>query len=62
MLDDPSLMDFKAQRIIWSWGYQSESFLDPKNKIYGHANRSVTDSAIVFILSAIYDSFENQPY
>ena len=66
VLDDPSLMDFKAPRGLYGHGgYQStEFFIDPKNKIYGlFLNRSLTDyNHRFYFIKAVYDSFENQPY
>ena len=66
VLDDPSLMDFKAPKGLYGHGgYQStEFFIDPKNKIYGlFLNRSLTDyNHRFYFIKAVYDSFENQPY
>ena len=66
VLEDPSLMDFKAPKGIYGHGgYQStEFFIDPKNKIYGlFLNRSLTDyNHRFYFIKAVYDSLENQPY
>jgi CubicO group peptidase (beta-lactamase class C family) len=66
VLEDPSLMDFKAPKGIYGHGgYQStEFFIDPKNKIYGlFLNRSLTDyNHRFYFIKAVYDAFENQPY
>ena len=66
VLDDPSLMDFKAPRGLFGHGgYQStEFFIDPKNKICGlFFNRSLTDyNHRFYFIKAVYDSFDNQPY
>ena len=66
VLEDPSLMDFKAPKGIYGHGgYQStEFFIDPKNKIYGlFLNRSLTDyNHRFYFIKAVYDAFENQPH
>ena len=66
VLDDPSLMDFKAPKGLYGHGgcQSTEFFIDPKNKIYGlFLNRSLTDyNHRFYFIKAVYDSFENQPY
>lgn len=66
VLENPSIMDFKAPKGIYGHGgYQStEFFIDPKNKIYGlFLNRSLTDyNHRFYFIKAVYDAFENQPH
>nr|AOE07481.1 beta-lactamase, peptidase S12 family [uncultured bacterium] len=66
VLDNPSLMDFKAPKGLFGHGgYQStEFFIDPKNDIYGvFLNRSLTDyNHRFYFIKAVYDAFTNQPY
>ena len=66
VLEDPSLMDFKAPKGLYGHGgYQStEFFIDTKNKTYGiFLNRSLTDyNHRFYFIKAVYDAFTNQPY
>ena len=66
VLDNPTLMDFKAPKGLFGHGgYQStEFFIDPKNDIYGiFLNRSLTDyNHRFYFIKAVYDAFTNQPY
>jgi CubicO group peptidase (beta-lactamase class C family) len=66
VLENPSIMDFKAPKGIYGHGgYQStEFFINPKNKIYGlFLNRSLTDyNHRFYFIKAVYDAFENQPH
>lgn len=66
VLEDPSLMDFKAPKGLYGHGgYQStEFFIDTKNKTYGiFLNRSLTDyNHRFYFIKAVYDAFSNQPY
>jgi len=65
VLEDPSLMDFKAPKGLYGHGgYQStEFFIDTKNKTYGiFLNRSLTDyNHRFYFIKAVYDAFTNQP-
>ncbi|MCH1453509.1 MAG: beta-lactamase family protein [Flavobacteriaceae bacterium] len=66
VLEDPSLMDFKAPKGLYGHGgYQStEFFIDTKNETYGvFLNRSLTDyNHRFYFIKAVYDAFTNQPY
>lgn len=66
VLEDPSLMDFKAPKGLYGHGgYQStEFFIDTKNETYGvFLNRSLTDyNHRFYFIKAVYDAFSNQPY
>ena len=66
VLEDPSLMDFKAPKGLYGHGgYQStEFFIDTKNKTYGiFLNRSLTDyNHRFYFIKAVYDAFTNQLY
>ena len=66
VLENPSLMDFKAPKGLYGHGgYQStEFFIDTKNKTYGiFLNRSLTDyNHRFYFIKAVYDAFTNQPY